>query len=90
MAPIAAPFAAPLALGWAGSVFGGGCVAAAGGVPVFAGGVCADDWGTIAAITENAITIAEYLTWPPLGPSIPRQQYPPSVRPARALPTFSL
>jgi hypothetical protein len=69
MAPIAAPFAAPLALGWVvsfggGCVFGGGCAAAGG---VCAGGVCAGDWGTIAVITESAITIAEYLIWPLLG-----------------------
>jgi len=61
MAPIAAPFAAPLALGWAvsfggGCVFGEGCVAAGG---VCAGGVCAGDWGIIAVITESAITMAE-------------------------------
>src|SRR5580704_18194425 len=69
MAPIAAPFAAPLALGWVvsfggGCVFGGGCAAAGG---VCAGGVCAGDWGTIAVITESAITIAEYLIGPLLG-----------------------
>src|SRR5579864_3653401 len=72
MAPIAAPFAAPLALGWVvsfggGCVFGGGRVAAAGGGAGLAGCVCAGDWGTIAVITESAIAIAEYLIWPLLG-----------------------
>ena len=62
-APIAAPAAAPLALLWVFS-FGGGCVAAGGGGAGFAGCVCADDWGTVAIITESAITIAEYLIQP--------------------------
>jgi len=63
MAPIAAPFAAPLALGWVVS-FGGGCVFGGGGVAaggICEGGVCADDWGTAAITMESAITIAEYL-----------------------------
>lgn len=67
MAPIAAPFAAPLALGWAGSclvcVAAGGAVAAGGvaGGAVVGGCVCADDRGTTATIAESAITIAECL-----------------------------
>jgi hypothetical protein len=76
MAPIAAPFAAPEALGWElcsclACVCCWVCVAA-GGVcagGVCAGGVCASAAGTTApeSAIRRDITLAEYLIWPLLG-----------------------
>jgi hypothetical protein len=60
MAPIAAPFAAPLAFGWAG--WDWVVVAAGGGAGgVCAGGVCARDAGTTApdSAIRKDITLAE-------------------------------
>jgi hypothetical protein len=79
MAPIAAPAAAPLALGWEVCccwvcVCCWACVAA-GGAPALGGCVCADPWGTIAVVAESVIpsdiTFTELFICFLLGPSLP-------------------